>query len=250
MSRSPGDHPVGAQQWLAGLPRPGHAVGRSECNRESAARCLDRAYIADPDLLILDRPPRRSGHGGPHQRAGPPHRGRTSVAIAHRLSPGRHEVLVFDRRRIVNAAPRRTGRPSGVYADLPPWVRLREQPAVRGWIRRRAPPQCRAGSSLTSGSTRARLDPARRVADHRRQHVLSAARRRSAVRWAANRSSTRPGEQQGSSPGRRVAVDVRPFSLAGVRHQDRAAPNVQRRTGQQAAVPRAPGRCRARAASE
>ena len=91
---------------------------------------LVRAYIADPDLLVLDE---ATSAVDPHtetriQRAlDRLTRGRTSVAIAHRLSTAEaaDQVLVFDAGRIVQSGSHEelVDEP-GVYADLyASWIR-------------------------------------------------------------------------------------------------------------------------------
>jgi putative ABC transport system ATP-binding protein len=85
---------------------------------------LARAYLADPDLLVLDEATsavdpatevrlQRALEGIT--------RGRTAVSIAHRLSTAEaaEEVIVFDQGRIVQRGPHEVlvARP-GRYADL------------------------------------------------------------------------------------------------------------------------------------
>src|SRR5699024_105819 len=91
---------------------------------------LVRAYITDLDLLVLDE---ATSAVDPHtetriQRAlDRLTRGRTSVAIAHRLSTAEaaDQVLVFDAGRIVQSGSHEelVDEP-GVYADLyASWIR-------------------------------------------------------------------------------------------------------------------------------
>src|SRR4029077_19147035 len=71
---------------------------------------LARAYVADPDLLVLDE---ATSAVDPATEVPPPRtldavpRGRTTVAIAHRLSTAQaaDEVIVVDRGRIVQRGP-------------------------------------------------------------------------------------------------------------------------------------------------
>jgi putative ABC transport system ATP-binding protein len=85
---------------------------------------LARAYIADPDLLVLDEATsavdpatevriQRALDGAT--------RGRTAIAIAHRMSTAEaaDEVIVFDAGRIVQRGPHSVlVDQEGVYADL------------------------------------------------------------------------------------------------------------------------------------
>ena len=84
-----------------------------------------RAYVADPDLLVLDEATSAVDPATEVrlQRAlDAVTRGRTTIAIAHRLSTaeGADEVLVFDRGRIVQRGPHATlvAQPDSVYARL------------------------------------------------------------------------------------------------------------------------------------
>src|SRR5690349_17329857 len=119
---------LGLEAWAATLPL-GLATdvgqrGESLSAGERQLVALARAYLADPDLLVLDEATsavdpatevrlQRALEGVT--------RGRTAISIAHRLSTAEaaDEILVFDRGRIVQRGPHAelVARP-GRYAEL------------------------------------------------------------------------------------------------------------------------------------
>ena len=119
---------LGLADWLDGLPdglrTPVGQRGESLSAGERQLVALARAYVADPDLLILDEATsavdpatevrlQRALDGAT--------RGRTAISIAHRLSTAEaaDEVIVFEAGRVVQRGPHAelAARP-GVYADL------------------------------------------------------------------------------------------------------------------------------------
>jgi putative ABC transport system ATP-binding protein len=119
---------LGLADWLDGLPRGLQtAVGQRGESLSAGERqlvALARAYIADPDLLVLDEATsavdpatevriQRALEGLT--------RGRTAISIAHRLSTAEaaDEVIVFDKGRIVQRGPHAAlAAEPGTYREL------------------------------------------------------------------------------------------------------------------------------------
>lgn len=114
--------------WLESLPdglrSPVGQRGESLSAGERQLVALVRAYIADPDLLVLDEATSAVDPGTEMRINAALERlmaGRTSVTIAHRLSTAEKadEILVFDAGRIVERGPHdRLVAAGGVYSGL------------------------------------------------------------------------------------------------------------------------------------
>jgi putative ABC transport system ATP-binding protein len=119
---------LGLDGWLATLPQGLHTEvgqrGESLSAGERQLVALARAYLADPDLLVLDEATSAVDPGTEVrlQRAlDSLTRGRTSIAIAHRLSTAEaaDEVIVVDAGRLVERGPHSDlVRLGGVYTRL------------------------------------------------------------------------------------------------------------------------------------
>ncbi|WP_083459249.1 ABC transporter ATP-binding protein [Jiangella muralis] len=119
---------LGLGEWLDSLPygleTPVGQRGESLSAGERQLVALARAYLADPDLLVLDEATSAVDPATEVRLARALEgisRGRTSVTIAHRLSTAEaaDEVFVFDRGRLVESGPHaELVQKGGVYAAL------------------------------------------------------------------------------------------------------------------------------------
>jgi ATP-binding cassette, subfamily B, bacterial len=105
---------LGLADWVEGLPHgtqtPVGERGEALSVGERQLVALVRAYVADPDLLVLDEATSAVDPATEvrlQRTLDAVTRGRTTSAIAHRLSTaeGADEVVVFDRGRIVQRGP-------------------------------------------------------------------------------------------------------------------------------------------------
>jgi ATP-binding cassette subfamily B protein len=120
---------LGLGDWLAGLPAGLETAvgerGESLSVGERQLVALVRAYVADPDLLVLDE---ATSAVDPATEVRLQYaldlvtRGRTTVAIAHRLSTAQSadEVIVVDAGRVVQRGPhaRLVAEEGSIYAKL------------------------------------------------------------------------------------------------------------------------------------
>jgi putative ABC transport system ATP-binding protein len=119
---------LGLADWLDGLPAgldtPVGQRGESLSAGERQLVALARAYLADPDLLVLDEATSAVDPATEVRLARALEgitRGRTAVTIAHRLSTAEaaDEVLVFDAGRLVQRGPHHElVEQGGVYGRL------------------------------------------------------------------------------------------------------------------------------------